>query len=290
VQGFLYEDQLNPIAELDGSGNIISRFVYGGFNNIPDYMIKGGEIFKFIPNNLGSPMAIINASSGQIAQQISYDEFGNQIVDTNPGFQPFGFGGGIYDQHTLLVRLGARDYDSLTGRWTTKDRAFFGGGSLNFYTYSFNDPINWVDSNGFEPSKDIDQLIKERSKPVENNDRRPGFADDLRPSHFAAVVEDTREYIDKGPNTPNLSKALGPAEIAIDLAGAVNDAANGDNDKILYNGAKTAATAGVGFIAGAAGCRTPTCQSAVGVTSATLFDRTTLGIGWVICRTYVFFN
>jgi YD repeat-containing protein len=29
TQGFLYRDQLNPIAELDGSGNVISRFVYG---------------------------------------------------------------------------------------------------------------------------------------------------------------------------------------------------------------------------------------------------------------------
>ncbi|MDQ7002467.1 MAG: RHS repeat protein, partial [Ghiorsea sp.] len=29
VQGFLYKDQLNPVAELDGAGNVVSRFVYG---------------------------------------------------------------------------------------------------------------------------------------------------------------------------------------------------------------------------------------------------------------------
>ena len=28
-QGFLYQDQLNPIAELDGDNNVVSRFVYG---------------------------------------------------------------------------------------------------------------------------------------------------------------------------------------------------------------------------------------------------------------------
>lgn len=28
-QGFLYGDQLNPVAELDGSGSVVSRFVYG---------------------------------------------------------------------------------------------------------------------------------------------------------------------------------------------------------------------------------------------------------------------
>ena len=46
-----------------------------------------------------------------------------------PGFQPFGFAGGIYDLHTALVRFGARDYDAFTGRWTAKDPISFAGGS-----------------------------------------------------------------------------------------------------------------------------------------------------------------
>jgi YD repeat-containing protein len=36
VQGFLYQDQLNPVAELDGDGNIASRFVYGTRAHVPD--------------------------------------------------------------------------------------------------------------------------------------------------------------------------------------------------------------------------------------------------------------
>ncbi|MDH5679538.1 MAG: RHS repeat-associated core domain-containing protein, partial [Nitrospinota bacterium] len=43
------------------------------------------------------------------------------VSDTNPGFQPFGFAGGLYDQHTKLTRFGARDYDAHAGRWTSKD-------------------------------------------------------------------------------------------------------------------------------------------------------------------------
>lgn len=39
-QGFLYQDQLNPIAELDGGGAVIARFVYGSKDNVPDYMLK----------------------------------------------------------------------------------------------------------------------------------------------------------------------------------------------------------------------------------------------------------
>jgi len=32
-----------------------------------------------------------------VAQRLDYDEFGVVLMDTNPGFQPFGFAGGIYD-------------------------------------------------------------------------------------------------------------------------------------------------------------------------------------------------
>jgi RHS repeat-associated protein len=68
--------------------------------------------------------------------------------DTNPGFQPFGFAGGLYDQQTGLVRFGARDYDAVTGRWTVKDPIRFDGGDSNLYAYVLGDPVNWVDVNG----------------------------------------------------------------------------------------------------------------------------------------------
>jgi hypothetical protein len=28
---------------------------------------------------------------------VTVDEFGNVLADSNPGFQPFGFAGGLYD-------------------------------------------------------------------------------------------------------------------------------------------------------------------------------------------------
>lgn len=79
---------------------------------------------------------------------MDYDEFGNVINDTHPGFQPFGFAGGIYDVHTGLTRFGARDYDAQTGRWTSKDPIRFEGGDGNLYGYVANDPVNLVDENG----------------------------------------------------------------------------------------------------------------------------------------------
>jgi RHS repeat-associated protein len=79
---------------------------------------------------------------------MDYDEFGNVTWDTSPGFQPFGFAGGLYDRDTGLVRFGARDYDPETGRWTCKDPIGFGGGDTNLYEYVRNDPGNYVDLFG----------------------------------------------------------------------------------------------------------------------------------------------
>ncbi|WP_290498756.1 DUF1566 domain-containing protein [Alcanivorax sp.] len=152
TQGFLYQDQLNPIAELDGSGNITARFIYGDKRNVPAYMEKDGNTYRIISDHLGSPRLVIDTATGDVAQRMTYDVWGNITEDTNPGFQPFGFAGGIYDQHTGLTRFGARDYDAETGRWTAKDPIRFEGKDQNLYGYVLNDPINLFDLDGNLPS------------------------------------------------------------------------------------------------------------------------------------------
>ena len=148
VQGFLYQDELKPVAELDGTGTVVSRFIYATRVNVPDAMIKGGVTYRLILDHLGSVRLVVNAASGAIAQRIDYDEFGRVLTDTNPGFQPFGFAGGLYEPATGLVRFGARDYDAETGRWTAKDPIRFAGGDANLYAYVAGDPVNRVDPTG----------------------------------------------------------------------------------------------------------------------------------------------
>ena len=111
-------------------------------------MIRGGNTYRIISDHLGSPRIVADTTTGQIIQLIEYDEFGNILSDTNPGFQPFGFAGGIYDQDTKLVRFGARDYDPETGRWTAKDPIYFAGGDTNLYGYVQNNPVNYIDPLG----------------------------------------------------------------------------------------------------------------------------------------------
>jgi RHS repeat-associated protein len=147
VQGFLYQDQLNPVAELDGQGNLVSRFVYGSEPFVPNYMLKGGRTYRIISDHLGSVRLVMDSVTGDIVQRIDYDSFGNILSNTNPGFQPFAYAGGLYDEHLAITRFGARDYDAKTGRWLTKDPIGFSGG-LNNYLYVNANPVSYIDPQG----------------------------------------------------------------------------------------------------------------------------------------------
>ena len=167
MQGFLYQGPLQPAAELDGSGNVVSRFVYATGINVPDYLLKNGQTYRLLTDHLGSPRLVINTATGVVEQRLDYDAYGQVLLDTNPGFQPFGFAGGLYDRDTGLVRFGARDYDPQTGRWTAKDPILFEGGDANLYRYIEGDPINWIDPNG------LAKKTNKGNRP-ENPNRRKG--------------------------------------------------------------------------------------------------------------------
>lgn len=148
---WVYMDQYRIAAELNSSGAITKRFVYGSKGNIPDYVIASGVKYRIISDHLGSPRVVVRQSNGAIQQRMNHDEFGRVTEDTNPGFLPFGFAGGLYESQTGLVRFGARDYDPETGRWTSKDPILFGGGDTNLFGYVQNDPVNFIDPEGKFP-------------------------------------------------------------------------------------------------------------------------------------------
>lgn len=162
--GYLYQNRLRPVAELDGNNQVVAVFVHATHANVPDYLIKGGATYRILTDHLGSPRLVVNIANGSVVQRLDYDEFGQVILDTNPGFQPFGFAGGLYDPETGLVRFGGRDYDAATARWTAKDPIIFSGGQVNLYVYTNNNPINLIDPEGNVP-KWFDDWIKRNSRP-----------------------------------------------------------------------------------------------------------------------------
>jgi RHS repeat-associated protein len=146
---WLYHDQLEPVAEMDGAGNV-TRYVYGTRSYVPDYLVKSGAMYRIIADQHGSVRLVVNAGDGTIAQRLDYDAYGKITNDSNPGFQCFGYAGGLLDTATGLVRFGARDYDAVLGRWLARDPIGFNSARTNLFAYVSNDPVNRLDPTGLQ--------------------------------------------------------------------------------------------------------------------------------------------
>ncbi|NUN04485.1 MAG: RHS repeat-associated core domain-containing protein [Bdellovibrio sp.] len=148
LENYIWDGLLRLVAITNASGVIQKKFIYSD-GHAPDYMLDAqGNTYLFVTDHRGSVVGVLNANNGQIVQSIEYTEWGAVVSDSNPGFQPFGFAGGLNDRDTGLVRFGARDYDPEIGRWTSKDPILFNGGDTNLFGYVQNDPVNFIDPSG----------------------------------------------------------------------------------------------------------------------------------------------
>ena len=68
-------------------------------------VLADGTVYRLTTDHLGRVRLVVNAETGQVVQRMDYDAFGRVLNDSNPGFQPFGFAGGLYDDDTGLVRF-----------------------------------------------------------------------------------------------------------------------------------------------------------------------------------------
>ena len=207
VQGFLYVNQLKPVAELDGAGNIVASFVYAERENSPSLMFKAGCVYRIVADHLGSPRLVVDIETGAIAQRLDYDAWGKVTLDTNPGFQPFGFAGGLYDRATGLTRFGARDYDPAIGRWTAKDPIGFGSGQTNFYAYAGNDPVNRVDPDGYLTWQQAANVVFNETRSLNGEGIK-----EARKEIAHVILNGDQQYGDKRPQTSPTVARVPPTE------------------------------------------------------------------------------
>jgi len=148
-RAWLWRDQLQPVAELDGAGNVVARFVYAEGANVPELVVTSTATYRLVKDRLGSVRSVVDVGTGIVVQTLEYDAWGRVLTDSSPGLQPFGFAGGIHDVDTGLSRFGARDLDADLGRWTARDPSRFNQlDGPNLYAYVANDPVNALDPYG----------------------------------------------------------------------------------------------------------------------------------------------
>ncbi len=177
-KGWLWTNQLEPIAEVDEAGDVTARYVYASRGHVPDYVITGGVTYRLITDYRGSVVRVVNASTGAVVQAIEYTPWGEMISDSASGFQSFGYAGGIWDADTGLVLFGARWYDPETGRWTSKDPIRFAGGQENLYVYVADNPIDRIDQTGLAPGDPYptrEAAVADAVTDLRGTIKRPGF-------------------------------------------------------------------------------------------------------------------
>ena len=79
-EGLLYDEQGRVVAELDGSNNVLSTFVYGLKPNVPDYMVRGGVAYRIVSDWRGDVRLVLDTTktgAAAVVEQIDYDEWGN---------------------------------------------------------------------------------------------------------------------------------------------------------------------------------------------------------------------
>jgi len=92
-RAWLWREQLQPVAELGGAGNVVARFVYAEGVNVPELMVTAFGTYRFVKDHLGSVREVVDAATNAVVQTLEYDAWGRVLVDTNPGLLAFGFAG-----------------------------------------------------------------------------------------------------------------------------------------------------------------------------------------------------
>jgi hypothetical protein len=69
-------------------------------------MKSGLETYRIIKDHLGSPQLVVKITDGTIPQIMEYNEWGDVLHDTNPGFQAFGFAGDFMILGQSLLSMG----------------------------------------------------------------------------------------------------------------------------------------------------------------------------------------
>ncbi|WP_208353046.1 PKD domain-containing protein [Pseudaestuariivita rosea] len=107
-----------------------------------------GTVYEVHQDYLGSIVAVVDATSGSLVSEYSYDSFGQRTVVNEAVATGSGFTGHQYDSETGLGYFRARYYDPVEGRFLSEDPMGFPDGIMNSYAYVANAPYQFRDPFG----------------------------------------------------------------------------------------------------------------------------------------------
>lgn len=149
---YVYDNE-HVIAEVNASGGLVAKYVYGSSVDEVLKMDRGTANFYSF-DGIGSVSDITDAS-GTLVESYTYDVYGRATISDGAGNvvsdstvdNSLMFAGKRYDQVANLYYSRARDYEPSLGRFMQADPAGFVDGP-NLYTYGRNNPVANSDPYG----------------------------------------------------------------------------------------------------------------------------------------------
>ncbi|MDD2565179.1 MAG: RHS repeat-associated core domain-containing protein, partial [Salinivirgaceae bacterium] len=158
---FYYDGSANIILETTAENAVTAKNIRG--IHLISRENTGAEPFYYLYNAHGDVTKLVD-ELGNVIKDYNYDPFGNEkSSELNPLGgnltislwqteaaaidNPFRYCGECLDSETNNYYLRARYYDTSTGRFLSEDPV---GAGLNWYIYSNNNPITFIDTMGLD--------------------------------------------------------------------------------------------------------------------------------------------
>jgi RHS repeat-associated protein len=143
-----------------GSSTVSATRTYAGAGGVPvaerDTVAgqSGSTLYWLFTDVDGTPVVQVNSSTGAVAHRYT-DPFGNPVGAAPTGWaDDHGFLNKVQDADTGLTLVGARDYDTGLGRFTSADPILAPQDPVetNGFQYADNDPVSLADPTGMDPA------------------------------------------------------------------------------------------------------------------------------------------